>query len=142
MRLFFFWLHLLVSKMSGFVKHFLDVRNHCVWTVLRLDELHDLALSINEELRIVPWDLADGTGLAIVILLFLGKERILPEVDINWVGVLAIDVDLLGYPELGPVLITGELLDSRLVQWLLFKRVTWEHKNFQPLRTVLFIDLN
>ena len=127
-----------LSSLSS--QHLLDVRENGVRAILWFYELYHLTFVIYEELRIVPWNLSSGSGL---IRFFAGCQgRILSQVYIGGVGARTVHVDLLRDEKLSPVLVPGELLDSLLVQWLLVKRVTGEHKNLQSLWTVCLVDLN
>lgn len=130
-----------ISKCS-FAEHFLDVRDDRVRTLLRLYVLHNLALSVHKELRVVPWNLSNSSWLIFVFLVLGGEEWVLPEIDVDWVRTLAININLLRDEVLRTPFVPVELLQSLFIQRLLVKRVAWELKNLQPLRSVFLIDLN
>ena len=118
-------------------QHLLDLRHERERAFFGAVVVHDLAISIDEELGEVPWDLLG------YLLAWGAKSRSKAQKPIEWMGKFSIHVNFGEEREFRTIFTHCELFDFCFCSRLLTTElITWEGEDFETLFAELLMDLN
>ena len=121
----------------GGSQHLLDLTHEREWIVPRAVVVHDLTISVDEELGEVPWNFLGS-------LVFRGVEwGVHAQELVERVRIFPVHFNLGEERELCTVLPLSELLDISFSSWLLtVELIAWESENVETFLAELLMDLN